>query len=88
MFRKPPLPENCLVPERDFVHPHFRYFSHHKLYKFMQKHLLGTSASLRTFGSFMLLTKKIRYDDVRTATPVPLKAANILASITFVSFAS
>lgn len=52
------------------------------------KHLLGTSASLRTFGSFTLLTKKIRYDDVRTATPVPLRLVNILASINFVSFAS
>ena len=52
------------------------------------KNLLGTSASLRTFGSLTLLTKKIRYDDVRTATPVPLRLVNILASINFVSFAS
>jgi len=52
------------------------------------KNLLDTSASLRTFGSLTLLTKKIRYDDVRTATPVPLRLVNILASINFVSFAS
>lgn len=52
------------------------------------KNLLGTSASLRTFGSLTLLTKKIRYDDVRTAIPVPLRLVNILASINFVSFAS
>lgn len=74
---------------------HTSYPAHHCLIipKFhiiwtQTKNLLGTSASLRTFGSFTLLTKKIRYDEVRTATPVPLRLVNILASITFVSFAS
>ena len=51
--------------------------------------LPGISGSLRSLGSSMLFTTKIRYADVRTAIPVvPLKLVNILHWMTFTSLAS
>ena len=96
MFRTPSLSQTSLfLKDMHAILFHTSHSVHHCFIipKFHiiwteAKNLLGTSASLRTFGSLTLLTKKIRYDDVRTATPVPLRLVNILASINFVSFAS
>lgn len=55
---------------------------------YKQFNLLGILEIRLILGSDALVTKKMRYADVKTATPVPTGVVKNLASITLVSFAS